>query len=697
MQPTSLLDQMNAQLAPENQATLASINNGVQQPQQAPQVGGTTGSTDISGLASPASQATQIQAPAQQNTPNWLEKLLPTAGGILGSIGGALIPGLGEIGIGEGAGGAAGSAAGQALEDVLTGNKTSGSDIGSAALEGGIGGVGGKLAGGLIGGAGKLLSGKGEKAIQGVTNATEDAAKLANAQRVRDLYSSVTPKQGNVGGAATLAGTTGADMSNPQSVVDTARNALHVVGGNRDTILGASPNIPVAGIVDANGQKVSPGIQDIIKSSFDNTNPTTGESIGLPHTSILGDMTPIAQGKKLVMPSNDSTKLLTQIHGLLSPISSGNEMSPTDLLGVQQNVGTLAAKLRAAATADPTNLAAGSKADVISNLNSNLKNMMYNRPSVDSAVSALPGNIQAADVGGNQQLADVLNQHLGGAQTGQDLNNSLSSFINMRNVGNAGLEKDLNPASVASLNAVKQSVKPGATVDEAGNPIVSAMTASKNPHVSLIGHVANALGGKGGAQSQNAIGLGNLLQKISPVLGMATGQTIANSPNTQGAAGANTAVGEGGIVQPAQSSQGGIAGIMNDKSSYAAPLQNELFNSLLYHTPISAGAYDINNKLQGASSAQSELANLTNLLNQAGGAQGTIGGFLSKLGAGFTGGPAATYDTQAAQLTDQINKLLGTNVQAPNMMQDQTAANDTLRQLQQALLQAGANGGQSSL
>lgn len=73
----------------------------------------------------------------------------PTAGGILGGIGGALVPGLGETGISEAAGSAAGSAGGQQLANWLTGSKES---TAKAGIEGGIGaGVGSVL--GRVGGA----------------------------------------------------------------------------------------------------------------------------------------------------------------------------------------------------------------------------------------------------------------------------------------------------------------------------------------------------------------------------------------------------------------------------------------------------------------------------------------------------------------------------------------------------------------
>ena len=140
----------------------------------------------------------QTPAPAQTgNQPNWWEKLIPTAGGIIGGIGGGLagafIPGAGETGLSEYAGGVAGSAAGgaagKALENWLTGQKDIGSGVGASAVENGAGqAVGGALAKG----GGMLLDG-----AKGLLEKTAADRAAQTAQAVDNV-----PWQGIAGSAA---------------------------------------------------------------------------------------------------------------------------------------------------------------------------------------------------------------------------------------------------------------------------------------------------------------------------------------------------------------------------------------------------------------------------------------------------------------------------------------------------------------
>ena len=66
----------------------------------------------------PTQTAPTPAAPAQTGSqPSWWERLLPTAGGVLGSIGGSFLSPI----LGTAAGGAAGGALGKELENKLTG------------------------------------------------------------------------------------------------------------------------------------------------------------------------------------------------------------------------------------------------------------------------------------------------------------------------------------------------------------------------------------------------------------------------------------------------------------------------------------------------------------------------------------------------------------------------------------------------
>lgn len=115
--------------------------------------------------------------------PNGLEKLLPTIGSVGGGILGALIPGLGETGIGEVGGSAAGGALGRHIENMLTGQ--TGGELGAAA-EGGIGaGVGGLL--------GKAVGGVGKGALGFLANKTAAPELSAAEQATKNLAEYTAP------------------------------------------------------------------------------------------------------------------------------------------------------------------------------------------------------------------------------------------------------------------------------------------------------------------------------------------------------------------------------------------------------------------------------------------------------------------------------------------------------------------------
>ena len=169
-----------------------------------PQAGQPHGATAIAALN--ASQATPAYNAYTSNPiSKFLVDNLPTAGGILGGIGGTVVGPAGSI---AGAGG--GSALGEALRQHLTG--TSGLDYGKIGTQGAIGAVadaGGQVLGKVLGGvASKLGSGAtatGEDLLagsRGLTPAAKagpkvlstDAAKAAN-EYVSSVTSATAPKQ----------------------------------------------------------------------------------------------------------------------------------------------------------------------------------------------------------------------------------------------------------------------------------------------------------------------------------------------------------------------------------------------------------------------------------------------------------------------------------------------------------------------
>lgn len=121
----------------------------------------------------PQATPQQSQVPVQPKS-NFIADALPTVGSIVGGIGGALLPGLGETGVGEIGGAAAGSAAGEALKETIEGQPLSASNIASQGVVGGVGGAVGKGVG-YVGG--KVLS----KVAQSIgSNVSDVAAQSIN-------------------------------------------------------------------------------------------------------------------------------------------------------------------------------------------------------------------------------------------------------------------------------------------------------------------------------------------------------------------------------------------------------------------------------------------------------------------------------------------------------------------------------------
>lgn len=152
----------------------------------------------------PHVQASQSQ-PQGGNQMSWLPQMTGAAGGILGGIGGAFIPGAGETGLGEVGGAMVGSSAGQGLGEwlrqALTGQKT---NVGNIANQAGQGALWGALPGGKIteGIANPLLRMGAKAAIRGVGGAAVGGATQAmqNVQQGKPVGQNVPQTATETGG-----------------------------------------------------------------------------------------------------------------------------------------------------------------------------------------------------------------------------------------------------------------------------------------------------------------------------------------------------------------------------------------------------------------------------------------------------------------------------------------------------------------
>jgi hypothetical protein len=625
------------------------------------------------------SQSSPTSPTQPADTGNWFTHLLPTitsiGGGILGTLADPFTMGMGTI-----AGGAGGAALGKSWQNALEGKDTTMQDLGGEALSGAIGGGIGKGLGALTKGVGGMIAGQAEKGIakEELVNGAQDA--LAKSQALRNVYGTipkslaqgVNPEQA-MQGALDLAGKVGVDALNPQAVLSAAKTGVDALGNVRSNILAKVGNIPTAGAVDASGNKVAPSISDMINASLKNTHPLTGEQLGVDRTGVLGSLEPVFGGKgKLVLPNNASSAFQTEASQMLGSVMSKPNVSALDLQNAQSLVGQKAHDIAdAAATAtgkDAIELKA--QAGAWQDLNNYLKGMFDNE-SVNGGVASMKGNLTAADVGGNQALADELNRRITGAQTNQDLNTSLSHFINLRNIGSDAVASGNNPASATAVRAAKQALADATGTAGDGSVIRSTTTGDilgsiPHPKTKILGAVLNAgnNGGKLGAAKQN---LGTTLQRLSSVGSLSSKEGGTGAlPIAAGMIPAGAAMaGSQPSDQPQSYLTGGAGGnpMQPNQPVSQSPLQQGMATALAgMSDPYHASAYapllqQLIGQAQQAHTANATLQSLENGFQGAGGGQGLAGGLFAKLGGALTGNQVSAYDAQRQQAVDLLSKL----------------------------------------
>ena len=628
-------------------------------------------------LSQPTDQSTPAIPTQPVDTGNWFTHLLPTitsiGGGLLGTLTDPLTMGMGTI-----AGGAGGAALGKSWENALENKDTTAQDLGGEALGGAIGGGIGKGLGALTKGVGGMIAGQAEKGIakEATVNVAQDA--LAKSQALRNIYGGgtskllegVNPEQA-LSGALDLAGKVGVDALNPQAVLGAAKTGVDALGNVRSNILAGAGNIPTAGIVDASGQKVSPSISDMINGALHNTHPVTGEQLGVDRTGVLGSLEPVFASKgKLVLPNNGSAAFHTEASQMLGSVLDKPNVSALDLQSAQSLVGQKAndiANAAASATGkDAIELKA--QAGAWKDLNNHLKGMFDNE-SVNNGVSSMPGNLTAKDVGGNQALADELNSRIGAAQTNQDLNTSLSHFINLRNIASDAVASGNNPASSAALRASKQALADATGGD--GSVIRSTSTGDilgsiPHPKTKILGAILNAgnNGGKLGAAKQN---LGTTLQRLSSVGNLSSKEGGTGAlPIAAGMIPAGAAMaGSQPSDQPQSYLTGGAGGnpMQPNQANQQSPLQQSMAVALSgMSDPYHASSYapllqQLVGQAQQAHTANATLQSLESGFQGAGGGQGLAGGLFAKLGGALTGNQVSAYDAQRQQAIDLLSKL----------------------------------------
>jgi hypothetical protein len=673
MNPTSpsILDTLNAQNEASRQQAMPSAQPSTNEPiisqdqynaQKAP-------------APTPTTPATAD--PSAGDGGNFFTKLLPTLGSIAAPvIGGLLAPETGGLSLLAGlalAGG--GSGAGKAVENGLEGK----ANIGDGVLQEAGMGAGGQLVGAgvgkLIGGVAKGIGGVAEKGIAGKAGEATAVNNVENQQALQNVWGGLktkTRQANNFNDTVNLADNLGVDRLSPKAFSDTSTNAGDIYNNFLNETLSK------AGGVDTNG------LNGMIKDAI-------GEK-----ASTLGGTDAVALSKgRMGLPNNEATKLQAQVQQELGGLFNQGTADPVALREATSRIGNLVgdAKPGISATTGAVDPVQQAKYNVLSNIYNKLKDLTYNRPGVIQATKDAQGTLQASDVGGNQALADHINQSITNAQHPQDILDSYKQFVNMGKLGKEGQALAQDTARPATLNAAKQDVP------ELSTSAGAIPTSKTGIAASLLNNTVGAVGA-GGKVSQVASKLANTLtsaSKVAPniyktnagLLGTIGAQGVAGSTNFAGPAGTGNAV---NTINIPQGSGNTLSDIMNSNNPAAASAKMALISSM-FRQPGEAssnpmadpGIQAYLNSQQQLKNSGSQVNDYINTLNQAGGAQGGPGGLLAQLGGIFTGGPARAAEMQKAQLEASLSQALGHQVSLPGLTMNQGGANSVLAQLQSGL------------
>lgn len=580
--------------------------------------------------------------PSSGSKPNFLERLLPTAGGIIGGIATLPLEALDAVsGVGgtalNVAGASAGGALGQKLENALTGDN--GSTLASG-IENGVGaGVGGvlgsgiaKLAGGVVSpaadtGATKLLQAQFKGTLDNDTAKALAGMGITDARQVGQTAPLITSGNGalSTGVKTALAGS--ADSGNGIDITgldDIARNALAEHGAQPNTI-------------DTVGNNLTSSINNMVNPE-DITKAVNKQ--GLPTYSYSQGSLQNALPENVFSQSQKMDQLASQAFN-----------KAYDKMGNVTNVEEL------------------SKGQTYSKLGDELQSRAFGT----NGSNPLPLTQEAKDsiIQQLQPVKDinpaVYNHYVSGvsnANTVQDLRPLQAPMVRgsqaLNATGNIAATKGLSMSDIAR-GTIGAAMSPASKV---------AQLAVASPLADRTG--ASLLGKIGGVTDKNSA----LVSKILPLTAKIATITGANLPNDVASSQSNSAIPSQGVnsMQP----QNGTA------QNPLAQLYNAILSQSQTPTGISGNLISTANTLaplvQKQQLAAPVISNLLSAYQNAGGAQGLGGGLLSHLTGLIGGTPANTFNNQANAASAQLSGILGispTQAQSmiPQLMQtSQTAA-----------------------
>lgn len=607
---------------------------------------------DLSQFQQP--QQPQMQQPPVQSDsqPNFFERLLPTAGSILGGL--VPVPGL------DVATAAAGGALGKLAENELTHNQNAGQGVGASALEGGLGqGVGNVLGGVVKGGMGllgKFAGNASNKLIQG--QAIKGALDTATADKLGSMGITDLRQVGHI--------------------------APHATGAN-----GALSNGVMRGLQESNtGVDLSGLSQHANNLVAENQMQLNGSSIPELNRTIQGALV------KAVNPE-DVTQVAAK--GSAAPVNTFQpgalrNVLPENAFNITQNFEKLANKAYGSAydkmgsVANPDQLA---KYNIFKGLADHSKEAAFGGenplPLSDENKAQIIAELDPIKQINPTAYNSLVNE-VSGAQNVQDLRPIQKPLVDAHQALQATSKAADNAGGSTTADVVKQVA-----------PVAGLATAGP------LGAAAGILPTLLNSQAADRVGAGTLskisdlltnptMQKIVREGTPAATQVVANAPNYV----PNPAQGGAAAMNPQMPGMPGqqVPGAGGPTSPDMLALQSGLIG---LQDPYMAGTYAplvqaMAPQLQKAAEAQAALQGLQGTFQQAGGGQGLIGGLLSRLGGALTGGPASVYGAQAGQLQHQLGAL-GVPISAvPQLTNTPQAAAQGFGTLQQIINAMGGGG-----
>lgn len=676
------------------------------------------------------------QAP-QQQAPDWV-RALPTIGGTAGSFiggalgglvggaggvgAGALVPGadltgipevaggiaggIGGARIGSVAGGGAGGGIGQAAEDFLTHNLNAGSwgRVGGSTLENAIGSLFGEglvKGGGMLvkGAMGALTKGAEQRGAQAATSAAgqaaADAAKAAadRANAFKNNYGSLSSRLQQdlkLGSNAKAVDNLGFDSTNPADMKAVSQ-AGHELNGVYDAALQKAKPVDMSGF----GTKV---FADMQKNGITDLGTTPlGKAISEAQI-------PLDQ-KNLQLPATQVRQLQQAVGAQIG--NTRKIINNAEMQGVSNTE----------AEAQLKNLQ-----DVYKDLGTRIKT-----PEVDAAIAShtISDTDRAVlttrygDKLGNH-IADTINN----SKSADDLLKPMQRFTQMNHASDMALNDIENAPATARAVArtAAENPAPGKAVGPSVAPTLldtlSLGGAIPTHGVSLLGLLPHALQvGKAPAVQDAALsGLKGITDsaasKIVPTVTRAGAIAAANLPNEvpQGG-GAGSAVPAGVGTPAAGGAEGG--GILNQVLQQQIANQGS-FMDQAGRVPANFGGAGLAGaaaseggivaglapQVQKQQLASQAISGLLPSFENAGGAQGALGGLMTQATSLIPGSAANTYQREQATAAAALASLLGISPQEaagllPRLTQEQGTAGTSEQVLRNILGNVAPGSGSS--